>query len=135
MELEFKEKLLCYDNNSILIITDFCIPIVADKILKTIEILQRAETKRNSLPLYRIHDSIAEEFENDINNIFKLDMKNNTFHELLWENWIRFMANINLIDIGTSKILASTKDIEDLKYIIDNDIRTISEFNKTRKKV
>ena len=107
-----------YYDSGVLFVTDFKVCIVAENILKTIRLLQRVSSRP---------EDQWELFEPDIKETFGLDIKNNDFHMTLWENWIKFIADLGLIEIGTRwgngthQLFATEEDIKYLEYIIKHE--------------
>jgi hypothetical protein len=106
-----------YDDDGVLLVTDYKVYIVANEILRTLRLLQDFKTPSNQRTFVFL-----------VKEQFGLDLENNHLHKIMWENWINFIADIGLIEIGTRwgngthQIVATDADIKNLQYIIDNEM-------------
>lgn len=99
-----------YLDKDVLLISSNSIKDTSIEILKTVKLLQRWDLC--SWPLLDMM----------VLNEFKLYINNNIIHRIMWENWMVFMINLNLIDIEVnpsypSNLYITDADIHYLEYM------------------
>lgn len=114
---DLREVVKSYDDNNVLLVTDYKLYIVANEILRTIRLLQSCKSAEDQ-----------GKFEFFVNEKFGLDINNNHLHMIMWENWMNFLADVDLIQIGTRwgncthDLLITDDDIKYLEFIINNEM-------------
>lgn len=98
-----------YLNKDVLLVSDYNIATVANEILRTVTILQNWNLCSWPLLDYMLL------------NEFKLDIRNNDMHRIMWENWMRFISELDLINIETQWAYPSELSItdDDIYYLED----------------
>jgi hypothetical protein len=88
---DLSDAVKTYSDKEVLLVSDFSVDLIAKEILKSIELFNKFNT--DGLFIYN------DRYEASINESFGLDIENNDFHMILWENWMRFLAGLDLISI------------------------------------
>jgi hypothetical protein len=113
--VDLEKVVQTYEDKGVLLVSDFRACVIAEEILKTVQMLQRWNL------------GSWESLDIMINHEFSLDICNNHFHLILWENWMKFISDLDLISIGSrwaypSDLIIEERDIIYLKNVIKDDM-------------
>lgn len=113
-------------NKDSLIVTDMRCYIIADEILKSLNLFDefRDENDNRIMTFSYPHDN--RHYRKRIKEIFDLDIENNNIHAILWDSWINLLTRLDMIQSDVrcnfpSRLLYNINDKKYLLSLIDKE--------------